>query len=178
MAIIVFDLDMTVVDSSHRHASKADGSIDLAHWFENCHRVADDTLLPLASRVEMLYNAGHKIVLCTSRCMQAADFAWLDAHWNELPHHALYYRQGRFVEKHSPEYANSYHGFIGDTRSDEEIKLEQMQEYIESQGFKTFEQANLIIFEDNLKTIAAFNERGAIGINAAIYNDCLKRGVA
>lgn len=166
MAVIVFDLDMTIVDSSHRHVSKPDGSIDLAHWFENCHRVVDDTLLPLARAVRRLYDAGHHIVFCTSRCMQVADWSWLAEHSEELPHHICYSRHGRFVGKDSSEYADSYHGFIGDARSDEVIKLEQIQEYIETNGWKTFEEANVIIFEDNMKTIKAFEQRGAIGVDA------------
>ena len=166
MAVIVFDLDMTIVDSSHRHVSKPDGSIDLKAWFENCHRVTEDTLLPLAKAVRRLYDRGHKIVFCTSRCMQLADWDWLSRHSDELPHHVCYSRQGYFVQPSDHEYANSYHGFIGDTRSDEIIKLEQIQDYIESIGFKTFEEANVIIFEDNLKTIKAFEEAGAIGVDA------------
>lgn len=178
MAVIVFDLDMTVVDSSHRHVSKPDGSIDLAHWFENCHRVSDDTLLPLAKAVRRLYDRGHHIVLCTARCMQMADWDWIARHSEELPHHILYSRKGRFVGKDSAEYANSYYGFIGDARSDELIKLEQVQEYIESIGFKTFEEANVIIFEDNLKTIAAFEKAGALGVDATIANKAEARRAA
>lgn len=170
MAVVIFDLDMTVVDSSHRHVSKPDGSIDLAHWFENCHRVKNDTLLPLASAVRRLYDAGHKVVLCTARCMQAADYAWLDAHSEQLPHHALFSRQGRFVEHGSPEYPNSYYGFIGDERSDETIKLEQIYNYIATLGYTSFDEANVIIFEDNLKTIDAFEQHGAIGVNATRWN--------
>ena len=166
MAVVVFDLDMTVIDSAHRHVSKPDGSIDLAHWFENCHRVVDDTLLPLAAAVRRLYDAGHHIVLCTARCMQMADYDWIAKHSDMLPHHILYSRTGYFVLPTDHEYPNSYHGFIGDTRSDEVIKLEQVQEYIETLGYKTFEEANVVIFEDNLKTIAAFQERGAIGMDA------------
>ena len=176
MAVVVFDLDMTVIDSSHRHVSKADGSIDLAHWFENCHKVVDDTLLPLSRAVRRMYDAGHHVVLCTSRCMQDADFAWIEAHKEELPHHILFWRHGQFV---TPEdeinYPISFHGFIGDDRSDEIIKLEQVQDYIESLGFKTFEEANVIIFEDNLKTIDAFQKRGAIGFDARRANAKMRK---
>ena len=170
MAVIVFDLDMTIVDSSHRHVSKPDGSIDLAAWFENCHRVSEDTLLPLAAAVKRLYDRGHHIVFCTARCMQMSDWDWIARHSDELPHHILYSRTGYFVQPGDHEYPNSYHGFIGDGRSDEEIKLEQVQEYVETLGFKTFEEANVIIFEDNLKTLAAFEKRGAIPVNANIAN--------
>lgn len=176
MAVIVFDLDMTVVDSSHRHVSKPDGSIDLAHWFENCHRVVNDTLLPLARAVRRLYDAGHKIVLCTSRCMQDADFAWIEAHREELPHHILFWRHGQFVTPDDElNYPISYHGFIGDDRSDEIIKLEQIQDYIESLGFKDFDDANVILFEDNLKTIDVFMKRGAICYDATRANKKMRK---
>lgn len=170
MAVIVFDLDMTVIDSSHRHVSKPDGSIDLAHWFDNCHRVKDDTLLPLANAVRRLYDAGHFVVLCTARCMQEADWNWLEAHSEQLPHHAFYSRQGRFVTKDSPEFADSYHGFIGDGRGDGEIKIEQITEFVQSIGYDCIADANVIIFEDNLKTIEIFEQHGALGVDAAWAN--------
>jgi hypothetical protein len=166
MAVIVFDLDMTVIDSSHRHVSKPDGSIDLAAWFDNCHRVVDDTLLPLAAAVRRLYDAGHFVVLCTARAMQAADWKWMLEHSEQLPHHAFYSREGHFVSKDSPEYADSYYGFIGDARSDELIKLEQITSFVQSIGYETIAEANVILFEDNLKTIAAFEAAGALGVDA------------
>ena len=32
---VLFDLDGTMIDSSHRQNTLADGSLDLAHWIEN-----------------------------------------------------------------------------------------------------------------------------------------------
>jgi len=32
--ITIFDLDGTVIDSSHRQATKPDGTLNLEHWFE------------------------------------------------------------------------------------------------------------------------------------------------
>ena len=172
MAVIGFDLDMTLIDSSHRHASKADGSIDLAHWFQNAtpERIAKDGLLPLARCVRTFYNAGNNIVFCTARCMQQADYDWIERHRHILPHHALYSREGRFVPPGSPEFANSYHGFIGDTAGDGEIKLRQITAHIMALGFRDFKEAGVIIFEDNLKTLKMFQERRAIGINATNVN--------
>lgn len=170
MAYVVFDLDMTVIDSSHRHASKPDGSIDLAHWFENCHKTGEDTLLPLSRAVRRMYDAGHRIILCTARCMQDADYAWLADHAEQLPHHKLLSREGRFVTSDSPEYASSYHGFIGDSRGDGEIKLEQIMAYIGEDGFTSFEDANVVLFEDNLKTIDLFMKHGAMCFDATRAN--------
>lgn len=170
MAIVVFDLDMTIVDSSHRHASNADGSVDLKHWFANAHKVVDDGLLPLARSVRTFFDAGNEIIFCTSRSMQQADHDWLDARRSELPHHHLYSREGRWVSPESPEYADSYYGFIGDARSDEIIKLEQLTAHIVARGFRNFREAELIIFEDNLKTLSLLTQHGAIGINAINVN--------
>ena len=46
----IFDLDHTVVDSSHRQATRPDGSLDLDHWREHSTpaMIERDTLLPLA----------------------------------------------------------------------------------------------------------------------------------
>lgn len=177
MAVVVFDLDMTVIDSSHRHASKPDGSIDLAHWFQNAKKemIDRDTFLPLARSVRRLYDAGHKIVLCTARCMQEADYDFIARHSDVLPHHALFSRAGRFVTSDSPEFAESYHGFIGDSREDGLIKLEQITGYIQSLGFNNFEDANVILFEDNLNTIDLFMKHHAICYDANKANAKMRK---
>ena len=33
--ILIFDLDGTTIDSSHRHATLPDGTLNLAKWIEN-----------------------------------------------------------------------------------------------------------------------------------------------
>ena len=47
----IYDLDHTVIDSSHRAATLPNGSIDLDHWREHStpELIARDRLLPLAS---------------------------------------------------------------------------------------------------------------------------------
>lgn len=170
MATVVFDLDGTIVDSSHRAAAKPCGAIDLQHWFDNCHRVVDDTLLPLAKYVRTFFDAGNDIVFCTARSMQQADHDWLARHADVLPHHAFYSRAGRWVAKDSPEYADSFYGFIGDDRDDGVIKIEQITAHITAKGFRNFKEAEVIIFEDNLKTIDLFRQHRAIAINAVRAN--------
>lgn len=90
--IFLFDLDHTVIDSSHRQLTKPDGSLDLEHWRENCtaEKIAKDKPLPLA-RVwkRILRQPNHKIVVCTSRVMQAPDWIWLAENGLKF-HHALY----------------------------------------------------------------------------------------
>ena len=51
MTRFIFDLDHTVIDSSHRQATRPDGSLDLDHWRENSTpaMIEADSLLPLAN---------------------------------------------------------------------------------------------------------------------------------
>jgi len=77
----IFDLDHTVIDSSHRQLTRADGSLDLAHWIENCSRekIFGDSLLPLADQMRDLIARGKNVVICTARVMSEADYDFLYA---------------------------------------------------------------------------------------------------
>ena len=77
--IYIFDLDHTVVDSSHRQATRPDGSLDLDHWREHStpRLIERDTLLPLAHEWRKLHKRGHTIVVCTARVMGPADYFYL-----------------------------------------------------------------------------------------------------
>lgn len=79
---IIFDLDHTVIDSSHRQLTLADGSLDLAHWIENNTRekILADSLLPLAAQWRDARKRGAEIVVCTARVMGAADLEFLALH--------------------------------------------------------------------------------------------------
>ena len=81
MFYYIFDLDHTVIDSSHRQLTRADGSLDLAHWIENCSRekIFRDSLLPLADQMRDLIARGKNVVICTARVMSDADYDFLYA---------------------------------------------------------------------------------------------------
>lgn len=74
-----FDLDHTVIDSSHRQLTKPDGSLDLDHWIENCTRekVLADSLLPLATTMQRAINTGKQVLICTARVIGEADLDFL-----------------------------------------------------------------------------------------------------
>lgn len=74
----IFDLDGTVIDSSHRKATLPDGSLDLDHWIENCtpEKIAGDTLLPLADYMRKVFSL-HEVLICTARVMSEADYDFL-----------------------------------------------------------------------------------------------------
>lgn len=77
--MIIFDLDHTVIDSSHRQSTLPCGSLDLAHWIENNtpEKIAKDSLLPLATHWKGLRAKGETIGVCTARVLQDADYQFL-----------------------------------------------------------------------------------------------------
>ena len=81
--LFIFDLDGTVIDSSHRALANADGSINLEHWRENStpEMIAKDKLLPLADGWRSLVgDRRHKIVVMTARVMGGDDYHFLIEH--------------------------------------------------------------------------------------------------
>ena len=75
----IYDLDHTVIDSSHRAATLPNGSIDLDHWREHStpELIAKDRLLPLAQHWKTQRARGAEIVVCTARVMGEADYRYL-----------------------------------------------------------------------------------------------------
>lgn len=149
MAYIVFDLDGTVINSEHRQLSRPDGSLDLAHWRENStpEKIAADTLLPLARAMRRMYDAGHTIIVCTARLMGEADFRFLQD--NNLPFHVALYRDLTCA-----------------TVPDAELKVAQLEEYLQDATGKGIRENNVVMFEDNLKVIDAMMKHDVICFDA------------
>ena len=152
MAFIVFDLDGTVIDSSHRALNKPCGSIDLAHWRENCtpEKIAQDKVLPLARAMRRMYAAGHTIIVCTSRIMQDADFQFLRD--NDLPHHVVLHRD------------------ILDDRSCGDMKVAHLTEYLLAHTGKGIADNNVVMFEDNMGVINAMMKHDVTCFDATRAN--------
>tara|TARA_Y100001951_G_scaffold102959_1_gene110747 strand:- start:1406 stop:1876 length:471 start_codon:yes stop_codon:yes gene_type:complete len=75
MNLVIFDLDETVIDSSHRQKRDANGNLDLQHWLENQTRnkMFRDTLMPLADYWRDCQEQGMEIAVCTSRTARPND---------------------------------------------------------------------------------------------------------
>ena len=78
----IFDLDHTVIDSSHRQLTRADGTLDLDNWIANCtaEKINQDKLLPLARLMRSAYSNGHHVVICTARVLSVHDHCFLADH--------------------------------------------------------------------------------------------------
>jgi hypothetical protein len=152
MLNVVFDLDGTVINSDHRKVTRSDGSIDLAHWRENCTRekkILQDSLLPLAQSMKNCHLAGYKIIICTARVIQRADLEFLDLHC--LHYDAILHR------------------VIGDERSDAILKAELLQKYFDN------DFNNVIMFDDNLSVISKMIAIGIKCYDAKRLNEGLAK---
>lgn len=170
MAYFIFDLDGTVIDTSHRYRNKPDGTIDLDYWFANStpEMIARDALLPLSRTWRALYNIGHKIVVCTARDFSPnprvpiADIGNVYEkflHNNRLYSHAILHRT----------MAGPDHLSMGDG----DLKIKLLNDYFTSEGFSSPREAKAIMYDDNQKVIEAMQSIGvhcydAIGVNARL----------
>ena len=125
--ILTFDLDGTTIDSSHRQATKPDGTLDLAHWFENAtpSKIFEDKLLPLSQQMHKRCKAGDYTVVCTARTMQEADFEFLQNHGLNVD--KVIYRPA------------------GDMTPDAELKRKQLSSLF---NLKQFKNLNKVMFDD------------------------------
>ena len=88
--VVVFDLDGTIVDSSHRTPNKADGTLDLKGYYKNRTRenIFKDKLLPLATVMrEKYYSGEYHVVVCTAREIDQDDLDFLND--RNLPFHEI-----------------------------------------------------------------------------------------
>jgi len=75
----IWDLDGTVIDSSHRYSTLANGDIDLPKWIADNTRsnIEQDKLLPLARLMASNYRMGDIVIICTARVLGVWDHVFL-----------------------------------------------------------------------------------------------------
>ena len=154
----IYDLDHTVIDSTHRQATLADGSLDLAHWIENNtpEKIARDSLLPLAKQMRENFKRGAEIVVCTARVLQCADYEFLREHG--LHAHAILSRP------------------MGDNTSDHLLKERLLREYARKRGISWARFCKFsTMLDDNQNVITHLTNMGLWIHNAVPFNERLER---
>lgn len=151
MAIIIFDLDGTVIDTSHRYRDTPEGHCDLDYWFLNStpEMIARDTLLPLADVWRRYHREGHEIVVCTARSWERHELMTCDPGPiyeafladNDLPYHHLLHRI----------MAGPDHETLGDG----DLKIRLLNEWAEREGKPSGWQRDAVMFDDNMNVIRA-----------------------
>jgi len=152
----IFDLDHTVIDSSHRQATRPDGSLDLEHWREHSTPalIERDALLPLAHEWRKLARRGHEIIVCTARVMGPADYRYLTS-------------RGLFAE-------SVISRAEGDCTSDDLLKLRGLKRYARQRGisWRRFAQTSMM-FDDNKNVISCLTANGLSCYDAISINEAL-----
>lgn len=153
----IFDLDHTVVDSSHRCATRPDGSLDLDHWREHstAKLIERDTLLPLAHEWRKIQRRPKaKILICTARVMGPADYFYFGS-------------RGLFAETVISRRE-------GDTTPDDLLKLRGLKQYARAQGmsWRRF-CSDAMMFDDNLSVIECLTNHGLVVHNSLEINERL-----
>jgi len=154
MKTFIFDLDHTVIDSSHRQITLADGSLDLNNWIENCtkEKIMADKLLPLAKlwRIKQPFSQ-NEIVVCTARVMGKHDHAFLAAHG--LDADAVLSRA------------------MGDRSGDADLKERLLRQYASDTGrsWARFSRS-ACIYDDNQDVLSRLSSIGIACYNAISLN--------
>ena len=152
----IFDLDHTVVDSSHRQATRPDGSLDLDHWREHSTpaMIEADTLLPLAHEWRKAYRKGHGIIVCTARVMGVADYRYLTS-------------RGLFADKVISRAE-------GDRTPDDLLKLRGLKLYCSANriSWRRFCKT-AVMFDDNKSVLQTLQANGLTCYDALSTNEAL-----
>lgn len=143
--VAIYDMDGTIVDSTHRYRTIIDENgerIDLQHWRDNSHLAMDDSTLPLFSQYRAdLADENCYVIIATARVMGNSD--WL------------------FVETilGNPDYFISRKD--GDSTSGGKLKINGLAKFFNLVSFK---DAEFTFYEDNVHYLKAvcdrFNIRG------------------
>lgn len=172
MAIIIFDLDGTVIDTSHRYRNKPCGTIDLDYWFANStpEMIAKDRLLPLADKWREYKAQGHTIIVCTARSWQRHPLMTCEPG-------PIYVD---FLAQNGLEYdALLYRNLAGDdheTLSDGDLKIRLLNDWAIANGYQSLRHMGAIMYDDNAEVIKAMFANRIICLDAVQYNARLARG--
>jgi hypothetical protein len=154
--IIVFDLDATIVDSSHRTPNHEDGTLNLPLYLEMKTRenTLKDGLLPLADFWKSLCLESNYIVVCTARTWADFDQEFLDMHG--LTAHKILHRKADGSENHE---------------RDNKLKRKWLRRIL---NLKQFQKLPAIMFDDATPVISEIRDMGIVCLNAIKVNERLQ----
>ena len=150
--VLMYDLDGTIIDSSHRIKFKSDGSLDLEHWKANNTKemIFEDSLLPMYWQLRSDYINGDIIVICTARELTKWD-------WEFIHSMGIYY-----------DYVISRP--LGNNTQDHLLKRNQLKHFW---NLKQYRKLHKIFYDDNENNLSAIRSLGSntTGINAKQWNN-------
>lgn len=170
--IVIFDLDGTVIDTSHRYRDLPCGRIDLDYWFANStpEMIAKDKLLPLAQTWRDLYAKGNTIIVCTARSFLPLNGIDLGAIYtqfltdNGLHSHAILHR--------------ILAGPDHESMSDGDLKTKLLDDWATREGLPSDWRRDAIMYDDNRSVIKKMFADRLFCVDAVAQNARLERKAA
>ena len=152
--IDIFDLDKTVLDSSHRYRALPNGDIDLNHWrdMSKPSEILKDKPLPLAEYMRDCYRKRHHVAICTSRVMSEADFEVLEKH--DLKFHSIMFRETD-----------------SDQRGCVDMKREKIRSFLNQKAILPIHLDKVWLFDDHLGVVQMANQMGLKGFDGIALNN-------
>ena len=148
--ICIYDLDGTIIDSSHRAKYSDDGILDLEHWKENSTKenIFQDTLLPLYWQLRNDYENGNIVVICTARELGKYDL--------------------EFIHSMGIYYDYIYSRPKGNPTKDEILKNAQLRHFW---NFKQFRKLGKLFYDDKIENLRQIRKLGNVDcVNAKSWN--------
>jgi len=138
--VAVYDMDGTIVDSSHRYRTITDENgerIDLDYWRENEHLAMNDGLLPMFEQYRAdLADENCYVIIATARVMNAPDWQFVKEILGEPDY---------FISRKSC-----------DTQSGKTLKINGLAKFF---NLVTFKNADFVFYEDNVSYLKAVCDR-------------------
>ena len=130
----IFDLDNTVIDSSHRQTF-VDGKLDLDAWKRDNTKknIRKDSLLPIANIMKSAKRFGHHVIVCTARNLCAWDLNFMAD--NGLSYNTLLYRP------------------VGNNQTDAELKHDLLINYFSMVGVPLARWVRTAVFYDDNQSV-------------------------
>ena len=148
--ICIYDLDGTIIDSSHRATHDENGNIDLENWKAKSTKdfIFQDSLMPLYSQLQKDYKNGNMVILCTARELGKWDLEYIHMH-------NIYY--DRVISRP-----------IGNMEKDYKLKKNQLRYLFSLPQYKDKEK---IFYDDNSNNLWYVGTLGKIELVNPRYDD-------
>jgi hydroxymethylpyrimidine pyrophosphatase-like HAD family hydrolase len=139
--IAIYDMDGTIVDSTHRYRVNSENKIDLQYWRDNQHKAMGDSLLPLAIQYKKDLNDPETyVIIATARVLNKPDMQFIDEILGKPDH---------IISRKSND----------DTRSGKTLKIGGLTKFFNLVNFKN---AVAVFYEDNVEYLKAVCDRFTI----------------
>jgi len=150
--ISIFDLDGTLIDSSHRANTDSKGNLDVTNWIDNAipSKIFKDKVLPLALQVRRRQKKGDYTIVQTARNMTYADYEFLME--NGICPHKIISRP------------------FGNMVADGILKRNQLASLF---NLKQFKKVTKVMFDDNLEVKKEVSKLGVTVYNPSKLNERL-----